>query len=152
VGNAVKFTAHGEVVVKVDVNPTDTGMAQMELSVTDTGIGMDEATIAKIFEPFLQADESTTRRFGGSGLGLAICRDLAQILGGSIRVESHPQVGSTFVLSLPLRHAPEQQAAPPRLPPHSARILTRHPAMAESLSRHLAALGLTALGQDWDAA
>ena len=154
VGNAIKFTAQGEVVVKVDVNATDTdaGTAQIELSVTDTGIGMDEATIAKIFEPFIQADESTTRRFGGSGLGLTICRDLAQILGGSIRVESHPQVGSTFVLSLPLRVAPEQQAAPPQLPPHSARILTRHPAMAESLSRHLAALGLTALGQDWSAA
>ncbi len=117
----------------------------MELSVTDTGIGMDAATIAKIFEPFTQADESTTRRFGGSGLGLTICRDLAQIMGGSIRVESHPQVGSTFVVSLPLSVRAEQQAAPPApLPPRSVRILTRHPAMAESLSRHLAALGLTA--------
>ena len=154
VGNAVKFTAQGEVVVKVDVKANAAGMAEMQLSVADTGIGMDEATMARIFEPFIQADESTTRRFGGSGLGLAICRELAQILGGSIRVESHPQVGSTFVLLLPMRIAQEQQAAtaPPRLPPHSVRILTRHPAMAESLSRHLTALGLTPLGQDWDAA
>jgi signal transduction histidine kinase/ligand-binding sensor domain-containing protein/DNA-binding response OmpR family regulator len=152
VGNAVKFTAQGEVVVKVDVTATEAGMAQMELSVTDTGIGMDEATIAKIFEPFIQADESTTRRFGGSGLGLTICRDLAQILGGSIRVESHPQVGSSFVVSLPMRVALETVSAPVALPPHSVRILTRHPAMAESLSRHLTALGLTALGQDWNAA
>src|SRR6202034_4287423 len=140
VGNAVKFTAHGEVVVKVDVNPTDTGMAQMELSVTDTGIGMDEATIAKIFEPFLQADESTTRRFGGSGLGLTICRDLAQILGGSVRVESHPQVGSSFVVSLPMRVAQETVSPPSPLPPRRVRILTGHPAMAESLARHLTAL------------
>lgn len=154
VGNAIKFTTQGEVVVKVDVNvdASDPAKAQMELSVTDTGIGMDAATIAKIFEPFIQADESTTRRFGGSGLGLTICRDLAQILGGSIRVESHPQVGSTFVLSLPMRVALEQPAAPPQLPARNVRILTRHPAMAESLERHLAALGMTALGQDWNAA
>ena len=152
VGNAVKFTAQGEVVVKVDVRTIDADRAEMELSVTDTGIGMDEATIAKIFEPFIQADESTTRRFGGSGLGLTICRDLAQILGGSIRVESHPQVGSSFVVSLPMRIAPDAVSAPPQLPPHSVRILTRHMAMAESLSRHLTALGLTPLGQDWNAA
>jgi signal transduction histidine kinase/ligand-binding sensor domain-containing protein/CheY-like chemotaxis protein/HPt (histidine-containing phosphotransfer) domain-containing protein len=153
VGNAVKFTEQGEVVVKVDVNATDNGMATVELSVADTGIGMDEATIAKVFEPFIQADESTTRRFGGSGLGLAICRELAQLMGGSIRVESHPQVGSTFLLSLPVTVAAEQPvAAAPLLPPRSVRILTRHPAMAESLSRHLTALGLNPLGQDWTAA
>jgi signal transduction histidine kinase/ligand-binding sensor domain-containing protein/CheY-like chemotaxis protein/HPt (histidine-containing phosphotransfer) domain-containing protein len=152
VGNAVKFTSQGQVVVKADVNAADAGMANLELSVTDTGIGMDAATIAKIFEPFTQADESTTRRFGGSGLGLAICRDLAQIMGGSIRVESHPQVGSNFVLSLPLKVAAEPVTAPVLLPRHSVRILTQQLAMAESLSRHLTALGLTPLGQDWNAA
>jgi signal transduction histidine kinase/ligand-binding sensor domain-containing protein/CheY-like chemotaxis protein/HPt (histidine-containing phosphotransfer) domain-containing protein len=152
VGNAVKFTTQGEVVVKADLNAGDAGMATLELSVTDTGIGMDAATIAKIFEPFTQADESTTRRFGGSGLGLAICRDLAQIMGGSIRVESQLQLGSSFVLTLPLRVAAAPEAVAPQLPPRSVRILTRHLAMAESLSRHLTALGLTPLGQDWNAA
>jgi signal transduction histidine kinase/ligand-binding sensor domain-containing protein/CheY-like chemotaxis protein/HPt (histidine-containing phosphotransfer) domain-containing protein len=152
VGNAVKFTSQGEVVVKADVNAGNAGKATLELSVTDTGIGMDAATIAKIFEPFTQADESTTRRFGGSGLGLTICRDLAQIMGGSIRVESQPQVGSSFVLSLPLEVAAEPEIAPAPLPPRSVRILSRHLAMAESLSRHLTALGLTPLGQDWNAA
>ena len=152
VGNAVKFTSQGQVVVKADLNIGEPGMATLELSVTDTGIGMDAATIAKIFEPFTQADESTTRRFGGSGLGLAICRDLAQIMGGRIRVESHPQVGSSFVLSLPLQVAAEPVTAPAPLPPHNVRILTQHLAMAESLSRHLTALGLTPLGQDWNAA
>ncbi len=152
VNNAVKFTAQGEVVVKVDVNATDSATATMELSVADTGIGMDAATIDKIFEPFTQANESTTRQFGGSGLGLAICRELAQIMGGSIRVESHPQVGSTFMVSLPVQLAPQPVAVPSSLPSCTVRILTRHPAMAESLSRHLTALGLTPLGQDWKAA
>jgi signal transduction histidine kinase/ligand-binding sensor domain-containing protein/CheY-like chemotaxis protein/HPt (histidine-containing phosphotransfer) domain-containing protein len=152
VGNAVKFTMQGEVVVKVDVAATDSGTATMELSVADTGIGMDAATIAKIFEPFTQANESTTRQFGGSGLGLTICRELAQHMGGEIRVESQPQVGSTFVVSLPMKVAQETVTASATLPPRSVRILTRHPAMAESLSRHVTALGLTALGQDWSAA
>jgi signal transduction histidine kinase/ligand-binding sensor domain-containing protein/CheY-like chemotaxis protein/HPt (histidine-containing phosphotransfer) domain-containing protein len=148
VGNAVKFTSRGQVVVKADANAGEAGMATLELSVTDTGIGMDAATIAKIFEPFTQADESTTRRFGGSGLGLAICRELAQIMGGSIRVESHPQVGSRFLLSLPLKvdETTVPDAAP--LPPRSVRILTRHPAMAEALSRHVMALGLTLFRRD----
>jgi signal transduction histidine kinase/ligand-binding sensor domain-containing protein/CheY-like chemotaxis protein/HPt (histidine-containing phosphotransfer) domain-containing protein len=152
VNNAVKFTAQGEVVVKIDVNATGPGTASLELSVADTGIGMDAATIDKIFEPFTQANESTTRQFGGSGLGLAICRELAQIMGGSIRVESHPQIGSTFVASLPVKAAQAAVTAPPFLPAHTVRILTRHLAMAESLSRHLTALGLTPLGQDWNAA
>jgi len=152
VGNAVKFTSQGEVVVKADVNAAGAGMACLELSVSDTGIGMDAATIAKIFEPFTQADESTTRRFGGSGLGLAICRELAEIMGGRIQVTSHPQVGSSFVLSLPLQVTAEAQTAPAQLPAHDVAILTRHPAMAESLSRHLRALGLTPLGQDASAA
>jgi signal transduction histidine kinase/CheY-like chemotaxis protein len=152
IGNAVKFTMQGEVVIKIDVNATGSGTASMELSVVDTGIGMDAATIAKIFEPFVQANESTTRQFGGSGLGLAICRELAQLMGGRIRVESEPQVGSTFVVSLPMKVGPEAVAGPPSLPPRSVRILTRHPAMAESLSRHITALGLTPLGQDSSAA
>ena len=152
VNNAVKFTEQGEVVVKVDVQPTHSGMATVELAVADTGIGMDAATIAKIFEPFTQANESTTRRFGGSGLGLAICRELAQVMGGDIRVESHPQVGSTFVVSLPVKVAQEPLAVTAPLPPRRVRILTRHPAMAESLSRHTSALGLIPLGQNWTAA
>jgi len=152
VGNAVKFTMQGEVVVKVDVNAVDSGTVEMALSVADTGIGMDAATTAKIFEPFTQANESTTRQFGGSGLGLTICRELAHLMGGRIRVESAPQVGSTFVVSLPMKVTQETATASQMLPPRSVRILTRHPAMAESLSRHIAALGLTALGQDRSAA
>jgi signal transduction histidine kinase/ligand-binding sensor domain-containing protein/CheY-like chemotaxis protein/HPt (histidine-containing phosphotransfer) domain-containing protein len=103
VGNAVKFTMQGEVVVKADVDTVEPARSTLRISVADTGVGMDAATIAKIFEPFTQADESTTRRFGGTGLGLAICRELAELMGGSVTVESRPNVGSTFHVTLPVQ-------------------------------------------------
>jgi signal transduction histidine kinase/ligand-binding sensor domain-containing protein/CheY-like chemotaxis protein/HPt (histidine-containing phosphotransfer) domain-containing protein len=145
VGNAVKFTFQGEVVVKADVVAADCGPATLDIAVSDTGVGMDAATIEKIFEPFTQADESTTRRFGGTGLGLAICRELAERMGGTVTVASRPGVGSTFRMSLPLALAARRPAAPPA--PFASRtvwIFTRRPALAESLARHTSALGLTA--------
>jgi signal transduction histidine kinase/ligand-binding sensor domain-containing protein/CheY-like chemotaxis protein/HPt (histidine-containing phosphotransfer) domain-containing protein len=151
IGNAVKFTAQGEVVVKADVDYIAPDRANVHISVADTGIGMDAATISKIFEPFTQADESTTRRFGGSGLGLAICRELADLLGGAISVESRPEVGSTFKLTLPLRvEAESSRREPAPLPLRRVQILTRRPALAESLVRHVSALGLTVLDDDRD--
>ncbi len=149
VGNAVKFTTQGEIVVKADIGAHDAERVTVQFSVTDTGIGMDAATIGKIFKPFTQADESTTRRFGGSGLGLAICRELAELMGGTIAVESRPQVGSTFKLSLPLQIGAEQpgrELAP--LPRVRLRILTRRTALAQSLARHVAAFGLTPIADD----
>jgi signal transduction histidine kinase/ligand-binding sensor domain-containing protein/CheY-like chemotaxis protein/HPt (histidine-containing phosphotransfer) domain-containing protein len=146
IGNAVKFTSQGEVVVRADVQP-GSERARVEIMVSDTGIGMDAPTVAKIFEPFTQADESTTRRFGGSGLGLAICRELAELMGGSITAESRPQAGSTFHVHLALRPAPTPARTEPALPPKRVRILTRRPALAESLTRHVRALGLTVLGE-----
>jgi signal transduction histidine kinase/ligand-binding sensor domain-containing protein/CheY-like chemotaxis protein/HPt (histidine-containing phosphotransfer) domain-containing protein len=151
IGNAVKFTTQGEVAVKADIEYIGSDRANVHISVADTGIGMDAATIAKIFEPFTQADESTTRRFGGSGLGLAICRELADLLGGAIMVESQPEVGSTFKLRLPLQvgaASGRQELAP--LPPCTVHILARRPALAESLARHVSALGLRLSGDDGD--
>ncbi|MGH8217100.1 MAG: two-component regulator propeller domain-containing protein [Steroidobacteraceae bacterium] len=111
IGNAVKFTERGRVVVGAVVASVEADRAALQLSVCDTGIGMDAATIGKIFDPFTQADESTSRRFGGSGLGLAICRELAELMGGHITVESTPGKGSTFRVSLPLAVAGPQPAA-----------------------------------------
>jgi signal transduction histidine kinase/HPt (histidine-containing phosphotransfer) domain-containing protein/ActR/RegA family two-component response regulator len=114
VGNAVKFTEQGEIAVAADVEMTDADRATVHITVSDTGIGMDAAALARIFQPFTQADESTSRRFGGSGLGLAICRELAQLMGGQIMVESTPGKGSAFhvVLPLDLSAAPATAAAP----------------------------------------
>ncbi len=97
-GNAIKFTARGEVrlqALRLDAQ-------RLRLEVSDTGPGIDEATQARLFQPFTQADQSTTRRYGGTGLGLSICRELAQLMGGTVGVESRPGVGSRFWAELPL--------------------------------------------------
>ena len=84
VGNAIKFTDHGVVSIKVnrDATPLDDGRPRIRFEVTDTGIGLSEEAQKRLFEPFTQADASTTRRYGGTGLGLAICRRLAAVMGG----------------------------------------------------------------------
>lgn len=99
-GNASKFTEAGHIRLRARrVGP------HLVLSVTDTGIGMNREQLAKVFKPFVQADESTTRRFGGTGLGLAVSQEYAQLLGGTLTASSRPGEGSTFTLRLPLRRA-----------------------------------------------
>lgn len=99
-GNAVKFTAQGD--VSVDVRPVEGVADRLRIQIRDTGIGIPPEALSTIFEPFQQADASTTRRFGGSGLGLAICRDLARLMGGDVTAQSILGVGSCFTLELPL--------------------------------------------------
>ncbi len=112
VGNAVKFTEQGEIVVAIRVAEKREHTMILHMSVKDTGIGMDEETRSRLFQPFAQADSSTTRRFGGTGLGLAISRRLVEMMGGDITVESRPGFGSTFSFSIELgvsTHAAERE-------------------------------------------
>ena len=107
ISNAVKFTPAGSVDVRIE--PADGGM---RLSVTDTGIGVSPDQIERLFDKFVQADSSTTRRFGGTGLGLSICRELCAAMGGEIRAESEVGRGSRFIVELPLARVETSRAAP----------------------------------------
>ena len=94
--NAVKFTKSGEIVVSAELVSQNEDQTTLKFSVRDTGLGMTEEQAAKLFQPFTQADSSTTRKFGGTGLGLTISKRLAEMMGGKIWVDSKPGQGSTF--------------------------------------------------------
>ena len=127
VGNAFKFTNHGQVMVKVEPLPGSSHdgprINLIRFTVTDTGIGIAEQALGRLFQKFEQADSTTTRRYGGTGLGLAICRQLVDLMGGEIGVQSVEGEGSTFCVVLPLADG----VAPPEvqqvtLEPHSHRL------------------------------
>ena len=113
VGNAIKFTHHGEVAVTVADVTTEENHRELEFSVRDTGIGIPLERQESIFEAFVQADGSTTRHYGGTGLGLAICTRLVDLMGGRIRVRSLPGTGSTFSFRIPLDEATKEIANSP---------------------------------------
>ena len=106
--NAIKFTARGSVTLRARLLD---GHA-LELAVIDTGIGLSDEQIGRLFQPFVQADVSTTRRFGGTGLGLFICKELAAMMGGTLDVQGRPGQGSTFALRIPI-HTQAHGAPPP---------------------------------------
>jgi signal transduction histidine kinase/HPt (histidine-containing phosphotransfer) domain-containing protein/ActR/RegA family two-component response regulator len=111
--NAVKFTERGGItlnVVRLASRPED-ARVWLRFSVRDTGIGIAPEAAARLFQPFVQADQSTTRRFGGSGLGLVICKQLVELMGGSISVDSTVNQGSTFTAELPFAEASAPIAA-----------------------------------------
>jgi signal transduction histidine kinase/CheY-like chemotaxis protein len=111
--NAVKFTAKGQVTVRVSATPLDE-LVGVRIEVSDTGIGIDELGLARLFQPFTQADNSTARKYGGTGLGLTISAQLAEMMGGTLGARSTPGRGSTFWLEVALpRAASDDQTAPP---------------------------------------
>ena len=115
VGNAVKFTDHGEVRVGIAVKPRSGASVWLELTVSDTGIGIPASAMPTLFDRFTQADSTTMRRYGGSGLGLAITREIVQLMGGTIETSSTPGEGSSFVVMVPSRLAEQAGNGAPRL-------------------------------------
>ncbi|HYC84774.1 MAG TPA: response regulator, partial [Chryseosolibacter sp.] len=100
VGNAIKFTHHGEVFIGVHLLELKNDFARLEFEVRDTGIGIPDDKLNRLFKAFSQVDSSTTRKYGGTGLGLVICEKLVALMGGNIRVQSQPGAGTTFTFTV----------------------------------------------------
>ncbi|OIR04100.1 aerobic respiration control sensor protein ArcB [mine drainage metagenome] len=125
--NAIKFTDTGRVSVSAGVEDLDGDSVVLRFVIADTGIGIDPATLPRLFQAFTQADTSTTRRFGGTGLGLTISRRLVELMGGTITAESTPGAGSTFTFTAVLRRPPVDRPAVARPPASSPRTLGSAP-------------------------
>jgi len=161
IGNAVKFTRAGEVIVEVSLSlsPSLAERGPTHIQVRDTGMGIPESRMHRLFQSFSQADASIAREYGGTGLGLAICKRLSALLGGEIRAESALGVGSTFHVTLPLPPAPATALAtaaaagprrearppipaPPELAGKRALVVDDNRSSRAILARHLEACGM----------
>jgi signal transduction histidine kinase len=141
--NAIKFTTQGEVVLEVKPSAESSAEVDLRFEVSDTGVGISEEIQRTLFQPFVQADLSTTRRFGGTGLGLAICRKLVGLMGGGIGVRSEPGAGAMFWFTVPLAKGktPESSSTDP-LPRAFPAADANHTALSD---RAVSAQGLRAL-------
>ena len=154
VSNAIKFTTAGGVRVRVTREPAAGEQVRLTCAVSDTGIGIDPEGLQRLFLPYVQADRSTTRRFGGTGLGLAICRRLVELMGGVIAAESTPGLGSTFRFTIVLRAGlekppaaiPETAAPPPARPANPLRGLRVLLAEDNPVNQQVGRLQLLRLG------
>lgn len=155
VSNAIKFTdAPGEVVLRVQLEHQTQGHVLLHFAVTDTGIGIPKDRIDRLFCSFSQVDPSTTRRYGGTGLGLSICRQLVELMGGTIGVESEPGRGSTFWFALPFTPAAEAPAAPHVEPTRPTTVPNLRVMILDPSAPERDALGsiLSSWGATWSAA
>ncbi|MFN0009774.1 MAG: response regulator [Planctomycetota bacterium] len=146
VGNAIKFTHQGEIVIRVVGEDAGSGIVVLRTEVTDTGIGISPQAQAQLFQPFSQADGSTTRRYGGTGLGLAISKQLANLMGGEIGCQSEPGKGSTFWFTVRLETrpdlAPDTNSAPVELAGRRALCLDDNATNRRILQHQVRALGM----------
>ncbi|MGK0239079.1 MAG: signal transduction histidine kinase/CheY-like chemotaxis protein [Candidatus Pelagisphaera sp.] len=127
VNNALKFTLEGSIKITATAKPITEHSVELEVSVKDTGIGIDPDKMDRLFKPFSQVDASISRRFGGSGLGLAICKNLVELMDGQIHMTSAPNQGSEFCFTIPLEIAQEATLeAKPQSPSFDA-LNTRYP-------------------------
>jgi PAS domain S-box-containing protein len=147
VGNAVKFCSGqarvGHVHVRAELGPCENGHVWVAFTIEDNGIGMDDGTVARLFRPFEQADNSTTRKFGGTGLGLSISRSLTSMMGGEISVQSEAGNGTTFTVSLPFELASEcpNRTSPYDLSGLDCVVATRETRYGADLEHYLAHAG-----------
>jgi CheY-like chemotaxis protein/HPt (histidine-containing phosphotransfer) domain-containing protein len=144
--NAVKFTSHGHIKLSVDVEELGAESATLRFTVRDTGIGMTPEQVALLFQEFTQADSSITRKYGGTGLGLAISKKLVELMGGSIRVESKPGTGSSFIFNIRLKTVPKLPAAPLQaddLPKLRVLVMDDQPESRQALVGMLQLLGVS---------
>src|SRR3954451_17854132 len=148
VGNGLKFTSRGGVSVSVSHCPEPDGRIRLRFEVRDTGIGIPQEKLAEMFKPFVQADSSTTRRYGGSGLGLTISKRLVEAMGGTLEVESLPGVGSRFWFEVGLE--PGDAAAAERAELDPAIVSPRRILLVEDveLNRRLLQMMLSAHGHE----
>jgi PAS domain S-box-containing protein len=140
--NAVKFTAAGDVTVTVAHSPAAAGRVALAFAVRDAGIGLSAEQIGRLFQPFTQADASTTRKYGGTGLGLAICRQLIEAMGGRIEVQSEPGAGATFRFEIVLDPGAPSE---PRIPldlPIRALLVIEHPEFLRIVARQMRSWGV----------
>jgi PAS domain S-box-containing protein len=145
--NAVKFTETGEVHLMVKITRQGEASLRLRCEVRDTGIGLSEETIGRLFQPFVQAEESTTRQYGGTGLGLTICRQIMELMHGRIGVQSEPGKGSTFWFELDLEQAsrvgPEDESKmKPTYPDTRVLLLEANQSARSILADQLQVLGV----------
>ncbi|UNK47912.1 transporter substrate-binding domain-containing protein [Lysobacter sp. S4-A87] len=140
VSNALKFTESGHVELRIELAGEEHGLQRIRIRITDTGIGIEPQQLARLFQPFVQADDSISRRFGGTGLGLSICQRLAQMMGGSVHVASTRGQGttSTLELSLPIVSDVEPHE---KIVGKTALLCTRDPMFERELANTLSTLG-----------
>jgi PAS domain S-box-containing protein len=144
--NANKFTNGGEVLLTIERMPAPDGVVRLRFGVEDTGIGLDETEQGRLFRPFVQADGSTTRRFGGTGLGLAISKRLVTLMGGEIGVESVPGRGSLFWFTADFGTVAEAEPTVRPRPGVRALVAVAHPTGRRVLVSQLEAQALTVTG------
>jgi signal transduction histidine kinase/CheY-like chemotaxis protein len=143
-GNALKFTEHGSVRLTLET----AGPSMLRIRVVDTGIGLTQEQRERLFQPFVQADSTTTRRFGGTGLGLSIVRRLAEAMQGSVGVESAPGLGSTFTAMVRLEEAPAEPRTERPLAGLALALAIADPDEAQAIARYLRDAGAMVVLED----